>query len=142
MGDEDLRFWGQGTWTDDTFCDWPQCKRQHPMVGDNVRFLGCYFNDRGVNPMHDEWFAPMGPESAAFLKVAREEGPDLVVSLHSHESKPAVLRPAYVPDRSPAGYPIAGPGVLRPSRASGNLPFGESLRGHVPRAARTRTPST
>jgi hypothetical protein len=97
MGDNDLRFWGQGTWTNDTFCDWPQCKRQHPMVGDNVRFLGCYFNDRGINPMHDEFFAPMGPESAAFLKVAREEGPELVVSLHSHESKPALLRPAYVP---------------------------------------------
>jgi hypothetical protein len=96
MRDEDLRFWGQGTWTDDTFCDWPQCKRQHPMTGDNVRFLGCYFNDRGINPMHDEFFAPMGPESAAFLKVAREEGPDLAVSLHSHESTPAVLRPAYV----------------------------------------------
>ena len=96
MGEDDLRFWGQGTWTDDTFCDWPQCKRQHPMVGDNVRFLGCYFNDRGINPMHDEFFAPLGPESAAFLKVTREEGPDLLVSLHSHESKPAVLRPAYV----------------------------------------------
>ena len=97
MGEDDVRFWGQGTWTDDTFCDWPQCKRQHPMVRDNVRFLGCYFNDAGINPMHDEFFAPMGPESAAFLKVACEEGPDLAVSLHSHESKPAVLRPAYLP---------------------------------------------
>jgi hypothetical protein len=97
MGDDDVRFWGQGTWTDDTFCDWPQCKRLHPMVRDNVHFLGCYFNDAGINPMHDEFFAPMGPESAAFLKLAREEGPDLVVSLHSHETKPAVYRPAYVP---------------------------------------------
>jgi hypothetical protein len=97
MGEDDIRFWGQGTWADNTFCDWPQCKRQHPMVGANVGFLGCYFNDAGINPMHDEFFAPMGPESAAFLKLAREEGPDLVVSLHSHESKPAVLRPAYVP---------------------------------------------
>jgi hypothetical protein len=97
MDDNDLRFWGQGTWKDDTFCDWPQCKRQHPMAGDNVGFLGCYFNDHGINPMHDEFFAPMGPESAAFLKLAREEGPDLAVSLHSHESNPAVLRPAYVP---------------------------------------------
>ena len=33
----------------------------------------------------------------AILKVARDEGPDLVVSLHSHESAPALLRPAYVP---------------------------------------------
>ena len=28
--------------------------------------------------------------------MAAEEGPDLAVSLHSHESKPALLRPAYV----------------------------------------------
>ncbi|MHC4208035.1 MAG: MGH1-like glycoside hydrolase domain-containing protein, partial [Planctomycetota bacterium] len=56
----DLRFWGQGTWSDDTFCGWPQSKRQHPMAGDNVGFLGCYFNDKGINPMHDEFFDPMG----------------------------------------------------------------------------------
>jgi hypothetical protein len=93
----DLRFWGQGTWKDDTLCGWPACKRQHPMAGDNIGFLGCYFDDAGVNPMHDEFFAPMGPEAAAILKVAREEGPDLIVSLHSHEPAPVLLRPAYVP---------------------------------------------
>lgn len=92
----DLRFWGQGTWSDNTFCGWPQSKRRHPMAGDDVGFLGCYFNDEGINPMHDEFFAPMGPEAPAILKVTAEEGPDLAVSLHSHESKPAVLRPAYV----------------------------------------------
>ena len=92
----DLRFWGQGTWSDDTFCGWPQSKRRHPMAGDDVGFLGCYFNDKGINPIHDEFFDPMGPEAPAILKVAAEEGPDLAVSLHSHESKPAVLRPAYV----------------------------------------------
>lgn len=97
MGIDDIRFWGQGTWKDDTFCDWPACKRLHPMVGDKVAFLGCYFNDAGINPMHDEWFAPMGPEAPAILKVASVEGPDLAVSLHSHGSKPAVLRPVYVP---------------------------------------------
>jgi hypothetical protein len=93
----DLRFWGQGTWNDNTFCGWPQSKRLHPMAGDDVGFLGCYFNDKGINPMHDEFFAPMGPEAPAILKVAATEGPDLAVSLHSHENKPAVLRPAYVP---------------------------------------------
>ena len=96
MEGDDLRFWGQGTWSDDTFCGWPQSKRRHPMAGDDVGFLGCYFNDKGINPMHDEFFDPMGPEAPAILKVAAEEGPDLAVSLHSHESKPAVLRPAYV----------------------------------------------
>jgi hypothetical protein len=97
MSVDDVRFWGQGTYTDDAFCGWPGCKRQHPMVGDNVKFLGCYFNDAGVNPMHDEFFAPMGPEAPAILKVARDEGPDLAVSLHSHEAAPTVLRPAYLP---------------------------------------------
>ena len=92
----DLKFWGQGTWSDDTFCGWPQSKRQHPMTGDNTGFLGCYFNDAGINPMHDEFFDPMGPEAPAILKVAREEGPDLAVSLHSHSNNPALLRPAYV----------------------------------------------
>jgi hypothetical protein len=97
MGEDDVCFWGQGTWRDDTLCGWPACKARHPMAGDNVGFLGCYFNNAGINPMHDEFFAPMGPEAPAILKVAREEGPDLVVSLHSHELTPAVLRPAYVP---------------------------------------------
>jgi len=92
----DLKFWGQGTWSDDTFCDWPQSKRQHPMVGDNTGFLGCYFNNAGINPMHDEFFDPMGPEAPAILKIARKEGPDLAVSLHCHSNKPALLRPAYV----------------------------------------------
>jgi hypothetical protein len=92
----DLRFWGQGTWSDNTFCGWPQCKRRHPMAGVDVGFLGCYFDDKGINPMHDEFFDPMGPEAPAILKVAADEGPDLAVSLHSHENKPAVLRPAYV----------------------------------------------
>ncbi|MEA3225332.1 MAG: M14 family zinc carboxypeptidase [Planctomycetota bacterium] len=93
---DDLKFWGQGTWSDDTFCGWPQSKRQHPMAGDNTGFLGCYFNDEGINPMHDEFFDPMGPEAPAILKVAKEEGPDLAVSLHSHSNNPALLRPAYV----------------------------------------------
>jgi hypothetical protein len=48
--------------------------------------------------MHDEFFEPMGPEAPAILKIAREEGVDLVRrgGLHSHSSGPALLRPAYV----------------------------------------------
>lgn len=97
MALDDIRFWGQGTWTDGTFCDWPHCKAEHPMRGDNVGFLGCYFDDDGINPMHDEFTDPMGPEAPAILRVARDEAPDLAVSLHSHQRPPALLRPAYVP---------------------------------------------
>jgi hypothetical protein len=66
------------------------------MSGENVGFLGCYFNDGGINPMHDEFFDPMSAEAPAIIKVAQREAPDLAVSLHSHGSKPALLRPAYL----------------------------------------------
>ena len=94
---DQFQFWGMGTWSDDTIAVWPASKRQHPRVGKEIGWMGCYFNDRGINPMHDEFFAPMGPEAPAILRVAMAEGPDLAVSLHSHGSKPVVLRPAYVP---------------------------------------------
>jgi hypothetical protein len=97
MDEADLRFWGQGTWSTDEFMGWPGAKQRHPMVGDEVGFLGGYFNDDGVNPMHDEFFAPMGPESEAILRVAREAAPDIAASLHSYESAPAILRPSFLP---------------------------------------------
>ncbi len=97
MSFRDMRFWGQGTWSDDTLCGWPGAKRIHPMVGERVGFLGGYFNDIGINPMHDEFFAPLSTEAPAILKVAREEAPDIAVSLHSHNDLPTVIRPAHVP---------------------------------------------
>ncbi len=97
MSLEEFQFWGMGTWSDDRIAVWPTSKRQHPRLGKEIGFLGCYFNDAGINPMHDEFFAPMGPEAPAILRVARDEGPDLAVSLHSHGSRPTILRPAYVP---------------------------------------------
>lgn len=93
----ETEFWGMGTWADHEIAMWPKSKRLHPHIGARVGFLGCYFNDDGINPMHDEFFAPMGPEAPAILKLAQDEAPDLAVSLHSHSSRPAILRPAYVP---------------------------------------------
>ena len=76
---------------------WPEVKRLHPMRGPEVNQLGAYFNDQGVNLMHDEWFAPMARETRALLDLAREEAPDFAVSLHSCASAPVVLQPAYAP---------------------------------------------
>lgn len=92
-----FQFWGMGTWSDNTIAYWPTSKRQHPRTGPEIGFMGCYFDDAGINPMHDEFLAPMGPEAPAILKVAMHAGPDLIVSLHSHENSPVLLRPAYVP---------------------------------------------
>jgi hypothetical protein len=88
--------YGQGTRKDGSLYGWPGAKAVHPMQGD-VKLLGAYFNDEGVNPMHDEFFSPMADETKAILDLARSESPDLTVSLHSHENKPRILPAHYVP---------------------------------------------
>jgi len=88
--------YGQGTRTEGSSWGWPQAKSLHPMKG-NVGILGAYFNDAGINMMHDDFFAPMAAETKAVLEVARSEVPDITVSLHSHESPPMLLQPEYVP---------------------------------------------
>jgi hypothetical protein len=86
---------GMGTTPEGANYKYPKVKRFHPMRGPVVGSLGAYFNDAGVNLMHDEWFDPMARETTAFLKLAREEAPDFIVSLHSHASAPSVEQTAY-----------------------------------------------
>ena len=86
----------QGTRRDGTLYNWPQCKRIHPMRGD-VGFLGGYFDDAGVNLMHDEWSAPMSATTQGLLKLVRDEAPDMVLNCHSYEGVPVLLPLAYVP---------------------------------------------
>lgn len=88
---------GMGVKPDGASYVWPGVKRLHPMRGPEVKELGAYFNDAGVNLMHDEWSEPMAAETRAFFRLAREEAPDYIVSLHAHGSAPAVLPTAYVP---------------------------------------------
>lgn len=88
--------YGQGTRRDGSLYGWPGAKAVHPMKGD-LGILGAYFNDAGVNPMHDDFFLPMADETRAILRLARDEAPDIAVSLHSHESAPVVLQASYVP---------------------------------------------
>lgn len=94
-GEEMTRI-GQGTRKDGTLYRWPGVKQRHPMRGD-VGLLGAYFNDDGINLMHDEFFAPMAEETKALLKIARDEAPDYIVNLHSHERPPIIWQTAYVP---------------------------------------------
>jgi hypothetical protein len=88
--------YGQGTRKDGTSWGWPMTKSAHPMIGD-VDILGAYFNNDGINMMHDDFFNPMANETKAILEIARNEAPDLTVSLHSHEYRSCILLPAYVP---------------------------------------------
>lgn len=88
--------YGQGTHSDGSLWGWPGAKSLHPMKGD-VGILGAYFNDNGVNIMHDDFFSPMAEETKAILKIARDEAPDMTVSLHSYELPPSILLDAYLP---------------------------------------------
>ncbi len=88
--------YGQGTRKDGSSWGWPQAKSVHPMKG-NVGILGGYFNDDGINMMHDDFFAPMANETEAILDIARSEVPDMTVSLHSYSYPPMILQANYVP---------------------------------------------
>lgn len=88
--------YGQGTHKDGTSWGYPVAKSLHPMIGD-VGILGSYYNNNGVNIMQDEFFMPMAEETKAILKIARDEAPDMTVSLHSYELPPSILQPTYLP---------------------------------------------
>ena len=93
----ELRYWGQGTWLDGSPCCWPDCKKVHP-IREAVAFLGGYFNDDGVNLMHDQFFHPMARETAALLELAEEEFVDCALQLHGgSNSVNDLLVTSYVP---------------------------------------------
>lgn len=87
---------GQGTRADGSLYGWPGCKAVHPMEGD-VGFLGGYFDDSGINLMHDNWASCMSRTTEALLSLTHEEGPDMLLNLHSHRQPPAVLALSYAP---------------------------------------------
>jgi hypothetical protein len=63
---------------------WPACKTPHPRDVAKDIFLGGYFNDAGVNPLHGVFLSQqIAPETHAALHLALQETPDLVLDLHS-----------------------------------------------------------
>ena len=90
--------YGQGTHKDGTLWGWPHAKSNHPMIGD-VGILGCYYNDDGINPTHDDFFGEMAAETSAILDIARNEAPDIAACLHSNEDPPFLGQPGVVPKK-------------------------------------------
>ncbi|MCK9478302.1 MAG: hypothetical protein M0R40_02210 [Firmicutes bacterium] len=78
---KELRYYNQGTWKDGSLCNWPDCKKIHP-IKDAVDYLGGYFNDDGINLMQDDFFGDKSAEVAAILKTTDEFAPDFSVLLH------------------------------------------------------------
>ena len=79
---DELRYVMQGTWSNNELCGWPDCKKVHPMRPEVVGHLGAYFNDQGVNPMHDSFPLMQAPENLTLFELVDLERPDYILSLH------------------------------------------------------------
>ncbi len=89
----DFRYYNQGTWLDGKLCGWPGCKSIHP-IKDVCAFLGGYFNDDGVNMMHEDFLGKaVSSESTALLEVCRRDVPDLSIQLHGGTNSTSGLLP-------------------------------------------------
>ena len=96
-GKDEFRKWAQGTWKDGTLANWPQCKKVHP-IKEASDFLGSYFDDNGINLMHDDFFNPWSETTKFLLGIADKYVPDVTVLLHGGgPSIPHITRPNFVP---------------------------------------------
>lgn len=94
---EEFRYYDQGTWSDGTLTGWPGCKELHPMAGDRVGFLGAYFNDDGINIVHDLFPFPTAKETKLLFDTVYDYVPDLTIMLHGGtNSNPSILYPEAV----------------------------------------------
>lgn len=94
---EILRYYNQGTWKDGSLCGYPECKRVHPIKG-HCDFLGAYYNDDGVNLMHDDFFGKKAPENNFLFEAVDEYCPDFTILLHGGtNTTPLIFKPAYSP---------------------------------------------
>ena len=94
---EDVRQIMQGIWADGTTAGWPEVKAEHPIAAGRMRQLGAYFNDAGVNPMHDSFPLLQSLENRALFELIDSERPDYILSLHGGTNTPnCLLRHAYV----------------------------------------------
>ena len=68
---------------------WPECKVPHPRDPKADGFLGAYFTDAGVNPLHGVFLSPaVAPETHCMMALAVDEKPDCVLDLHSCSAGP------------------------------------------------------
>lgn len=124
----ELRYWGQGTWADGSPCNWPQCKRVHP-IKDAAGFLGGYYNDDGVNLMHDNFFHPMARETQAILDLCESEAADFVIHLHGGGNIKGGMLPT---DYATAECSKAIDDLYLRCQAVGELEGLEFFRGAIP----------
>ncbi len=95
---DEFRKWAQGTWKKDgSLAHWPGCKKVHP-IKEASDFLGSYFDDNGINLMHDDFFNPWSETTKFLLGIADKYVPDVTCLLHGGgPSIPHITRPNFVP---------------------------------------------
>ena len=94
---DELRYYNQGTWKDGSLCGYPECKKVHP-IKDACEFLGAYFNDDGVNLMHDDFFRTKSSENDFLFDVVDKYCPDFTILLHGGtNTSPLIFKPTYSP---------------------------------------------
>ncbi len=86
--DDDVDYYGQGLDEEGRLMTWPEVKERQPLPADRVRLLGGYYNDAGVNVQHDDFTGHPAPETQAILRLAGEEVPDVVLTLHGCGNAP------------------------------------------------------
>ena len=93
----DLRYYNQGAWKDGSLCGWPDCKAVHP-IKDYVSYLGGYFNDDGINMMHEDFIGgKLSTGTQLVLDICKQEAPDFSILLHGGSNGfMHVLAPYYV----------------------------------------------
>jgi len=96
VNEEGFRHYAQGRWKDGTLCKWPGCKQIHP-IKDYVSHLGSYFNDDGINIVHDNFFGRMASETQAIFDIADAEAPDFTLHLHGGaNTKQEIFHPEFI----------------------------------------------
>jgi hypothetical protein len=61
---------------------YPEFKKRFPTPPEEMAFMGCTFNDRGVNLMYDFCTVERQPETQAWMRYYLDERPDGVVIWH------------------------------------------------------------
>lgn len=76
---------------------WPDVKRYQPQPLGQVKQLGSYFNDAGVNLVYDDFFGDPQPETRVLMQLCRREMPDVIIQSHTNHGSLVEHAISYIP---------------------------------------------
>jgi len=99
MHPEDMRWMSQGDFKNGEKLSWPRSKLISPIPRDDVRHVGAYFNDNGVNLVYDTGLGiEAQPENKALLALCREEMPDFALCSHTDNGSLCQPPDSFIPE--------------------------------------------